>query len=270
MKITTCKVNRLSEPLGFALYDPAFSWIVEDAAGRQQSARIVVTSGGKTVRDTGWTDLDPHAAYLGRALSPRTRYEWTVAVRADDGSEAESGPHFFETGKSNIANDIGEGERTRVRYPLFPVGKGIGEFVEPVDCRLFFVREEIEVLFAHLPFFPYEVISVEFLRHFKIFTGKLPQNFQTIVHGSSSFPGQFNAFDSLQNALHATPRTVYLILVGAEHVAALAAYQPQMVAATGAGGGIIQQFGDLLLKLQDGKLDVGRAKEVVLAVRRKR
>jgi alpha-L-rhamnosidase len=121
MKITTCKVNRLSEPLGFALYDPAFSWIVEESASRQQSARIVVKSGEKTLRDTGWTDLDPHAAYLGRALTPRTRYEWTVAVRADDGTEAESGPHFFETGKMNepwAAEWIGC-DNAQARHPVF-------------------------------------------------------------------------------------------------------------------------------------------------------
>ena len=100
MKIIECKVNHLSEPLGFDLQRCVFSWVVEEAAGaRQAAARIVVLSQGETVCDTGWADLDSLGTELSFPLPPRTAFTWTVAVRTDVGEEAVSEAHTFETAK---------------------------------------------------------------------------------------------------------------------------------------------------------------------------
>lgn len=102
MTITNCKVNHLSNPLGYCLDRTVFSWMVEESRGKQQTAaRIVVRQGECAVADTGWTDLDSLAAPVDVALTPRTRYTWTVAVRTDAGEETTSSVNWFETGKMN-------------------------------------------------------------------------------------------------------------------------------------------------------------------------
>ena len=100
MKITRMRVNHLKEALGFRLSSTIFSWVVEESAGmRATASRIVVTSEGATVADTGWADLDSLAAKVDVPLRSRTRYEWTVAVRTDADEEAISPVASFETGK---------------------------------------------------------------------------------------------------------------------------------------------------------------------------
>ena len=100
MKITRMRINHLQDPLGFRLSNTMFSWVVEESAGKVATqSRIVVTSQGATVIDTGWEQLDSLAANVGVPLRPRTCYEWTVAVRTDAGEEAISPVASFETGK---------------------------------------------------------------------------------------------------------------------------------------------------------------------------
>lgn len=102
MKITHCLTNHLTNPLGYDFARPVFSWQVEDAAGKTQTAaRIVVRCGGSPVADTGWANLDSLAAPVDLALRPRTRYTWTVAVRTDAGEQAESAENWFETAKQD-------------------------------------------------------------------------------------------------------------------------------------------------------------------------
>ena len=131
MTITKCKVNHLINPLGYHMDRTVFSWTVEGAAGkRQTAARIVVRRGKETVSDTGWAELDSLAVPVDVALLPRTRYHWTVSVRTDEGEEQTSGENWFETGKLDepwAAQWIGcdEGEP---RHPVFfkeivPAGK---------------------------------------------------------------------------------------------------------------------------------------------------
>ncbi len=94
MRISRLQVNHITNPLGFDLGNPTFTWVVEDAKGtRATEARIVVTHDGATVADTGWADLSPIATQvegLAEALTPRTRYEWSVSVRTDAGEQATS------------------------------------------------------------------------------------------------------------------------------------------------------------------------------------
>lgn len=100
MTITNCKVNHLTNPLGCALDGTVFSWTVEGAQGKfQTAARIIVKRDGAVETDTGWANLDSLAAPVALSLRPRTRYTWTVAVRTNAGEEAVSGGNWFETGK---------------------------------------------------------------------------------------------------------------------------------------------------------------------------
>ena len=108
MIITNCKVNHLTNPLGYAMKRTVFSWTVEAAEGKEQdAARIIVKQAGKIVADTGWEELDSLATTLPISLQPRTRYIWTVSVRTDAGEEGTSEENWFETGK------MGEGWQGR-------------------------------------------------------------------------------------------------------------------------------------------------------------
>ncbi len=99
MKITNCKVNHLTDPMGYDMRETVFSFTVEGAAGRRMTeARLMVTGSGAVVADTGWTaDADPRAWRVAVPLMPRTQYAWTVAVRTDAGEEAISERNSFET-----------------------------------------------------------------------------------------------------------------------------------------------------------------------------
>lgn len=104
MKIYDCKVNHLTNPLGFRMTRTVFSWKVKEAQGKRQAeARIQAAADSdmkEILADTGW---DAAADSLGHriemVLKPRTRYYWTVSVRSDAGEEAVSEVQWFETGK---------------------------------------------------------------------------------------------------------------------------------------------------------------------------
>lgn len=120
MRITNCKVNHLTDPLGYWMEKPVFSWQVEEASGKEQTkARLIVCRGGETVADTGFGPLDSLAVPVDMELAPRTRYTWKVTVCTDAGEEAISAENWFETGKEGEAwsakwiGDSGE------RHPLF-------------------------------------------------------------------------------------------------------------------------------------------------------
>lgn len=97
MKITNCKCNHLSEPLGFWFRHTTFSWITD--CPDVVCSRLVVQSGNITLADTGWDSLDSLGTILSLSLSPRTRYNWRVHVKSASGEEAVSDTHYFETGK---------------------------------------------------------------------------------------------------------------------------------------------------------------------------
>ena len=122
MKITHCRVNHLTDPMGYHIDSPVFSWQIDDAIGKSQTAaRIIVKSEGSTVFDTDWAQLDSLATPIEMPLSPRTRYTWTVSVRTDAGEEVISGENFFETGKMSepwAAKWIGCDD-SEPRHPIF-------------------------------------------------------------------------------------------------------------------------------------------------------
>lgn len=126
MIIKDCKTNHLTDPLGYEINCPVFSYIVEDAKGSfQKEARIIVATDKKMekiVFDSGFTDKINSLAYKAEfELKPRTRYFWTVTVHTDANEEATSRINWFETGKMNekwlgewITCDWKKGE-----HPLF-------------------------------------------------------------------------------------------------------------------------------------------------------
>ena len=143
MRISRLQVNHITNPLGFDLGNPTFTWVVEDAKGtRATEARIVVTHDGATVADTGWADLSPIATQvegLAEALTPRTRYEWSVSVRTDAGEQATSETAWFETAKMDepwsaqwLTCDYAE-----PRHPIFFTGLGPEAHQDVTSARLY-------------------------------------------------------------------------------------------------------------------------------------
>lgn len=104
MRIERLKVNHLDSPLGYAVENPVFSWVVSASTGKKQAqARLQVALDDKlqtVIYDSGMTDrLDSRGSAPGLILKPRTRYFWTIEVWADDGDYGSSGIAWFETGK---------------------------------------------------------------------------------------------------------------------------------------------------------------------------
>lgn len=103
MKLTNLRVCNLTEPVGYAMEEPVFSWTVEDAIGEQAWAKIVVRVNEETVFESGEEkNADSLGWKLELPLSPRTRYDYTLTVKSSEGEEC-SADSFFETGKRDEA-----------------------------------------------------------------------------------------------------------------------------------------------------------------------
>ena len=99
MKLSNLRVCNLTQPIGYAMDAPVFSWTVEGSESAQSRARLTIRAGGETVYDSGAVqDADSLGWRIELALRPRTRYDYTLSVCALDGEEA-SAQSFFETGK---------------------------------------------------------------------------------------------------------------------------------------------------------------------------
>ena len=105
MKITHLKTNHIENPLGFAIEEPTFTWIVEDTNDTvQTAAQILVSRDGdfeQVIFDSGQVDgsgIDSVAYRPPIRLKPRTRYFWKVRVWGETES-AESDTAWFETAK---------------------------------------------------------------------------------------------------------------------------------------------------------------------------
>lgn len=144
MFITNCSVDHKSNPIGYHMTTPVFSWTVEDAGGKiQKEARILVkelnpvTSETTPAADTGWAQLDSLGTKVDMELKPRTRYIWTVSVRTDAGEEEISDEHYFETSKMDEAWQaqwIGCDDKPK-RLPVFH--KTLDTQGEIVSARLY-------------------------------------------------------------------------------------------------------------------------------------
>ncbi|MBK8025813.1 MAG: family 78 glycoside hydrolase catalytic domain [Chloroflexi bacterium] len=105
MKIRHLKTNHVVNPLGFAIDEPTFSWIVEDTHDTVQTAAQVVVSLDNSfetvIFDSGKVDgsvVDSVAYRPPIVLKPRTRHFWKVRVWGET-ENAESDLAWFETGK---------------------------------------------------------------------------------------------------------------------------------------------------------------------------
>ncbi|WP_144549232.1 glycoside hydrolase family 78 protein [Bacillus sp. X1(2014)] len=108
--ITNLEVESTTNPIGIDKENPRFSWIMEsDIRGQKQSAyQIIVSTDKKKLKksegdiwDTGKikSDQSNNIKYEGKALSPTTRYYWTVKVWDKDGNQVvPSNEAWFETG----------------------------------------------------------------------------------------------------------------------------------------------------------------------------
>ena len=104
MKIEKLKVNHVAEPLGFAMDQPTFSYVVTSSTGRWQKAARIRVASDETMEtilyDSGMRDDISSLAFAPDVkLTPRTRYYWNVEAVADDGDHGISETAWFETGK---------------------------------------------------------------------------------------------------------------------------------------------------------------------------
>ncbi|MBE5807496.1 MAG: alfa-L-rhamnosidase RamA [Clostridiales bacterium] len=104
MLIRAMRTNHLTDPMGYMMTKPVFSWIAESGTGlRQASARIVIARDqafSDIVYDTGdRADISSLAFEADFSPAPMTRYWWHVTVTADDGDSAVSDAAWFETGR---------------------------------------------------------------------------------------------------------------------------------------------------------------------------
>ena len=104
-KITDLTCNYMSTPVGIDDI-PHFSYkIVSDESDfTQKSYRICVKNAERTVWDSGevLSDAQIMIKYGGEALSPKTRYLWTLTV-TDTCGERAVGESYFETGMERSA-----------------------------------------------------------------------------------------------------------------------------------------------------------------------
>ena len=105
MRISQLRVNNVEHPLGFQVDPLSFSWKVEEAGNskKMQSARIQIFREEELIYDSGEDENANSTDYqVKMELQPRTRYTWSVEVKADDG-EVEKAESYFETGKMQEA-----------------------------------------------------------------------------------------------------------------------------------------------------------------------
>ena len=140
MRIEKLRTNHLTDPLGFQMDKPVFSWVVAESSGvRQRTARVRVASDAgmtDTLFDSGErADISSLAVPVDLPLKPRTRYYWQVAVTADDGDSGVSGVAWFETAKRD---EPWQGSWIRAPFEGFPVFSKRFEADRPVKrARLY-------------------------------------------------------------------------------------------------------------------------------------
>lgn len=104
MIINQLRTNHLTNPCGYEIETPVFSWVVAESTGKKQECAQIRISKDvafeNIVYDTGKTENINSLAYKAEtALEPRTKYYWDVTVWADDGNSGKSEPAYFETAK---------------------------------------------------------------------------------------------------------------------------------------------------------------------------
>ena len=121
MKIIQMKTNHVTNPMGFMMTKPVFSYKVIEAKGTKQTAARIRVALDKEmsllIYDSGESAAIDSIAYtVSMELMPRTRYYWTVTVNTDAEETVVSETAWFETGKMKeswsgkwICSDLNQG-----------------------------------------------------------------------------------------------------------------------------------------------------------------
>ena len=144
MIIRSMRTNHITQPMGYAMEKPQFSWVAESETGKaQRAARVQVALDENFVNIVHDSGAREDISSLGYApemtLAPRTRYFWRVEVEADNGERAVSDTAWFETGK--------QGEAWQAQWICAPYGKKVHPVLgtqivlaeKPVRARIYAV-----------------------------------------------------------------------------------------------------------------------------------
>ncbi|QOV18450.1 family 78 glycoside hydrolase catalytic domain [Blautia liquoris] len=104
MKVTNLRVNHLTNPMGYQMDQPLFTWVTSNAKGSfQKSAQIQIAldnSFENIVFDSSNSEEISSLGYKADIrLKPHTRYYWRVQVWDDADDHGISDTAWFETGK---------------------------------------------------------------------------------------------------------------------------------------------------------------------------
>jgi len=138
VKITHLKTNHITNPLGFAIDNPTFSWIVEDTSDAVQTAAQVIISldedFNEVIFDSGkvtGNEIDSIAYRPPMTLQPYTRYYWKVQIWGET-ETAESEVAWFETAKVDedwqaewITPDFNDNQTHPILYQNFDVSSQV-------------------------------------------------------------------------------------------------------------------------------------------------
>ena len=101
MNITRMKTNHLTNPLGYWIERPTFTWVAESSGTAPVSARVEIAADPAFTAllfDSGErADISGLGYTPAFELEPETRYYWRVTVRADNGDAGTSPAAWFET-----------------------------------------------------------------------------------------------------------------------------------------------------------------------------
>jgi alpha-L-rhamnosidase len=143
MKVVYLRTNHISNPLGFELSNPRFSWITEDTKSKfQAKAQVEIAldeAFENIIFDSGKKeDIDSLSYVPDIRVSPRTRYFWRVTVWGDAGDSATSEAAWFETAK------IDEGWQAKWITP------DMNKEIHPLIRKSFDISMEINCARAYL------------------------------------------------------------------------------------------------------------------------
>ena len=123
MRAINLKTEYLINPIGIDIKNPRLMWNCE--GGKKQTAyRIVATSDGKTVWDSGNVQSSSMRAEYPKAPLSRQRVEWTVTLWDENDNEGEGASAYFEYGLLKASDFKGKWicgnyrVNKRERYPV--------------------------------------------------------------------------------------------------------------------------------------------------------
>ncbi|WP_099466647.1 alpha-L-rhamnosidase [Konateibacter massiliensis] len=134
MRITELRVNQIEKPMGYEMEWLSFSWKIEEAgeAKRQECARIMIKKESQIIFDSGWDKNANSLDYrVDIRLEPRTYYEWSVEVTAENRDKAYE-ESWFETGKA--------GEKWRAKW----IASSLDKKISPCFQKEFFIEKKVE------------------------------------------------------------------------------------------------------------------------------